>query len=178
MEYGYTKRDLLKDKENYQYSRYYGEEFLESYFKQRSGFLCDLEKLDCVGNCFGADPIGTLAFLKDFSDCYPDVEIYPDAGFALMLKRFEVTKRIYDLVDENFRPLEGAVCDNLNLYAAFSYCCCLAYEKTRHLSFLNALLKCNDIISSQGNLNGADVLMLEKIVNKELKYVRDFRSHD
>ena len=178
MEYNYTKRDLLKDKENYQYSRYCGKEFLASYFKQRSDFLCSLAGLDCGGSCFSHDPTGLLAFLKDFSDRYSDVEIYPDTGFALLLKRFEVTKRIYDLVDGNFRPLEGAVCDNLNLYIAFSYCCCLAYEKTKHLSFLNALLKCNDIISSQSNLNGADILTLKMAINKELEYIKNMGSDD
>ncbi|MDR2417244.1 MAG: hypothetical protein LBD15_03730 [Holosporales bacterium] len=173
MEYIYTRRDLLKETEKYQYSPYHGREFIDAYYKQRKDFLGGLpskEKRHDLAHLSG----NTFAFLKEFSEHYDKIEVSPDCGFALFLKRFEVSKKIWTYTDENFRPLENAVNDNINLYILFSYCCYLAYIKTRHLSFLNSLIKSNDIITSRRDCySGVDIEMLQKVIEKELECVQE-----
>lgn len=171
MDYIYTKRNLLKEKENYQYSEYKGKEFLIAYYAQRRSFLDTV----CSNNkdLFRETSGNTFAFFKNFSESIDDINICPDNGFALLLKRFEISKEIWDKTDENFRPIEEASCDDLNLYIAFSYCCCIAYKKTKHLSFLNGLIKSNDIITSQIEFNSVDIKMMKHAISEEIKYVQE-----
>jgi hypothetical protein len=75
-----------------------------------------------------------------------------DAALWIPFLPNTVKKNIWAQVDENFRPLEEARNDCLELYVLFSYNCLIAYKKTQHLSFLNTLIKANDIISSQSPL--------------------------
>ncbi|MDR1267201.1 MAG: hypothetical protein LBJ70_02335 [Holosporales bacterium] len=171
MEYPYTQRDLLKEKETYQYTSYHGQAFLDAHGAQRRSFLEKTPMTAC------AEPPGNLwAFLKDFAERGWQREILPDQGFALLLKRFEVTKRLWTHVDENFRPQGEAEGDCLNLYILFSYGCLLSYEKTRHLSFLNALLKSNDIIASQTAVACVDRGILEKVISGELQCIQELRK--
>ena len=62
-----------------------------------------------------------------------------------MIKRFEVTKKIYESYDDNFRPHDKAKYQNPNLYVLFAEILILAYRKYSKLQYLNALLKVNDI---------------------------------
>ena len=38
-DYGYTDKNLLEEKETYQYSKYYGKDFIDAFFKNRIDFL-------------------------------------------------------------------------------------------------------------------------------------------
>ncbi|MDR1475413.1 MAG: hypothetical protein LBI30_02740 [Holosporales bacterium] len=169
-QYVYTQRDLLKGKEKYQYSQYYGRSFLKTYYKQRQDFLDNLP----LGTEITFDVSGnTFSFLENFIGHWADIDVVPDEGIALLLKKFEVTKRIYDRVDPNFNPKENALSDNPNLYALFSYCCYLAYKRTGHLSFLNGLIKSNDIITSQNQFHNINIKMLREVISKEISCVKE-----
>jgi hypothetical protein len=73
----------------------------------------------------------------------------------------------------NFRALEDSICDDLNLYIYFSACCGKAYKKTRHLSFLNAILKCSDILLSQKKqaFQKSNKSLLKQILEEEEFFV-------
>lgn len=175
----YTKKDLLIEKERYSYSSFMGKEFLLSFLKSRKNFSAQFSESTSSGiydsknelldhKCLSSDIIYTLDYLKSFL-LGNDEKIHPDTGLSLLIKRFEVTKRIYDRVSLTFRALNDSTCDDLNLYIYFSACCGKAYEKTRHLSFLNAMIKCNDILSSQVKkaFQKSNISLLKQVLKEE-----------
>lgn len=168
--YEYTNKNLLEEKETYQYSKYYGQEFLDAFFKNRTNFLDTLEKnsqdlfsLDLKSNIY--------QFLTKFYEKQDEID-----KFMKLLQKFEVTKRIFDNTDENFKKLENAISDNLNLYILFSNCCYLAYKKINHLSCINAILKCNDILVSQKDFSNADTKMLKTAIENEIKIIKELQN--
>lgn len=169
-DYGYTDKNLLEEKETYQYSKYYGKDFIDAFFKNRIDFLnsvkdtrVDLFSMKIKSNVFD--------FLTDFYKNCKEID-----RFMKLLQKFEVTKRIFDNADENFKRLENANSDNLNLYILFSNCCYLAYEKINHLSCVNAILKCNDILVSQKDFSNADTKMLKTAIENEIKVIKELQN--
>ena len=170
MHYPYCDKDLLNEKETYQYSKYYGADFIDSFFNLRLNVInslksndIDLKKLNLKSN--------TYNFLLNFLNNQKEFD-----KFALLLKKFEVTKRIFENTDENFKKLENSKSENLNLYILFSNCCYLAYKKNKHLSFVNAVLKCNDIICSQKDFSLCDINMLKTALQNELKMITELKN--
>jgi len=170
MHYQYCDKNLIEEKETYQYSQYCGEDFIESFFRNRENFLKqvvpnsnDLFKEKLKSNTFD--------FLKEFYNNPVDIE-----RFALLVKKFEVTKRIFENTDENFKKLENSKSDNLNLYILFSNCCYLAYQNKKHLSFVNAILKCNDILCSQSDYFLYDTEMLTRTIKNEIELVKEIKN--
>lgn len=168
--YEYTNKNLLEEKESYQYSKYYGKDFLDAFFKNRTDFLNSLEEnsldlfsLDLKSNIY--------QFLTKFYENQNEID-----KFMKLLQKFEVTKRIFDNTDENFKKLENANSDNLNLYILFSNCCYLAYKKINHLSCINAILKCNDILVSQKDFSNADTKMLKTAIENEIKIIKELQN--
>ena len=64
----------------------------------------------------------------------------------------------------------------MNLYILFSDCCYLAYKKINHLSCINAILKCNDILVSQKDFSSADTKMLKTVIENELKVIKELQN--
>ena len=83
----------------------------------------------------------------------------------LLVKRFEVSKKIYENYDAALRKGYGGS-TNLYLYEQFALILSLIYLRTNRLSFLSALLKVNDLLlstrqvqlSDQGEGSGAVAL--------------------
>ena len=71
-----------------------------------------------------------------------------NARIDLLLKRFEVTRKIYGTYDETFRPTDKSDYREPGRYALFGVVLVLAYRNTGRLPYLNALLKMNDILCS------------------------------
>ena len=168
--YEYTNKNLLEEKETYQYSKYYGEDFVDAFYKNRTDFLnslkdtdIDLFQLNIKSNIY--------EFLKDFYENQNEID-----KFMKLLQKFEVTKRIFDNTDENFKRKEDANSDNLNLYILFSNCCYLVYKKIGHLSLINAILKCNDILVSQKDFSSADTKMLKTAIENEIKLIKELQN--
>ncbi|MBQ7673920.1 MAG: hypothetical protein IJT36_05280 [Alphaproteobacteria bacterium] len=182
MEYFYTKNNLLEHVEKYRYPPFYGKDFLVAYFESRNQFV---SKLDKKGSLYvvNEDKIidnnksagNTFLYFKRFLGDYEKSDINKDNGFVILLKRFEVTKKIYSEYDEKtFRWKKDSSNTELELYVYFSICCSKAYEKSKHLSFLNALIKCNDILCSQKvELFPETIINLLRLaIENELKYVK------
>lgn len=170
MNYQYCNKNLLEEKETYQYSKYCGKDFLNAFFRNRQNFLCTTKDND--NSLFDLKiNSNTFDFLKEFYNSCSDLD-----RFALLLKKFEVTKRIFENTDENFKRLETSKSDNLDLYILFSNCCYLAYKKTNHLSFVNAILKCNDILCSQKDFSKSDTKMLKKAIEQEISVIGEIQN--
>ena len=169
-DYGYTSKNLLEEKESYQYSKYYGASFLDAFFENRTNFLNSIN--ENTVNLFNLDiKSNVYEFLKEFYKNQNEID-----KFMKLLQKFEVTKRIFDKTDENFRRLEDAKAENLNLYILFSNSCYLAYKKINHLSCINAILKCNDILVSQKDFSSADTKMLKTAIENEIKVIKGLRN--
>ena len=151
-DYGYTSKNLLEEKESYQYSKYYGASFLDAFFENRTNFLNSIN--ENTVNLFNLDiKSNVYEFLKEFYKNQNEID-----KFMKLLQKFEVTKRIFDKTDENFRRLEDAKAENLNLYS------------------INAILKCNDILVSQKDFSSADTKMLKTAIENEIKVIKGLRN--
>ena len=139
----YNNANSPDEKINYSYSIYKGEEFLEDFFAARKVILV----AECVAPEIQGDS-NTHSLFKEWKEKI----IIDDLSFFdrlnLLLKRFEVTKKIYNDYDFNFRRLESSSFQDLTLYVYFSYLLVLSYRKTNKLQYLNTLLKVNDIVQS------------------------------
>ncbi|XOJ84594.1 hypothetical protein ABXT54_07095 [Methylophilaceae bacterium Uisw_099_01] len=78
----------------------------------------------------------------------------------ILVKKFEVTKKIYENYGPNFSKGEGK--DNIIfLYCVFALCLSLFYCTTKNIKYLSTLLKVNDLICS----------LDEKILNQNFPLV-------
>lgn len=145
--YKYISENIFDDKINYSYSKFGGIEFIKSWDDNRKECLKILfDKKDIfsgkIDNCNT-----NIEFIKWLT--YPEILFSERKKVHLLIKRFEVTKKIYETYDENYRSLNNQVkYNNLNLYINFGLIIVRFYNKFRHLQYVNTLLKIVDIICS------------------------------
>lgn len=183
MKYQYLKGDVLNDRISYFYSKYDGYKFLEAWEHSRNSCLGILPKVDSFRiqrlTRQNHHNLSESESLLDnwISDMRNNTFNY--VRFDLLLKRFEVTKRLFNKYDKNFRPIDKQDFFNKTLYIMFGYLLVLAFEKTNKLQYLNSLLKLNDILCSLINSlpdNTRDglawLIINEKKIVKELSLRR------
>jgi hypothetical protein len=89
-----------------------------------------------------------------------------------LLTKFEVTKRIYEDYDTDFKPLDKDACRNLSLYLRAAEIFDVAYMHWGSLQYLNALLKIMDILCAfYQKLNEAEQARLVRLIECEQEYV-------
>ena len=90
-----------------------------------------------------------------------------------LVKRFEVTKRVYSRYQGNkYQAVEKTAFKALGLYLKLAFLFSEAYNLTRSLPYLNAMLKIVDTISSQiSTLDDSYFSYLDELMAKEIKYV-------
>ena len=171
MEYKYIGTNSPEQKINYSYSKYGGEAFLKSYRQVREDILSPEIHADNIQ----LNEKSEIATERLFNDWISNLERNEDIELELLnllLKRFEVTKKIYEKYDRNFRPYDKTLFHNHRLYVLFAYVLSLSYKKYRKLQFLNSLLKVNDIIISFVDmLDETTKIPLLHSVQNELKYI-------
>ena len=143
--YIYRDTDAPSSKINYSYSEFHGTQFLESWRTNRKKFT------SLTDNQFEVQFENRCQTETTFEKWYAnDFTLYPEnySSLLLLVKRFEVTKKIYDSYDCQFRPTSNSNYMNVRLYAQFGLVLIKAYNNTGFLPLLNALLKSNDILIS------------------------------
>jgi len=147
LKYTYFNKDVFNNKLNYSYSKFGGVEFLKSWKEKRK---------ECIAILLASDNLRYK--IIDYSKTNSEFEkwLSTDTVFTeidkvhLLIKRFEVTKRIYEVYDGDYRRVNRDVTyDNLNLYINFGLILVKLYHKYQHLQYLNSLLKLVDIICSR-----------------------------
>ncbi len=163
--YPYTNKNLLKNPTKYEYSKFYGKDFLNSYELSRNNFIKSIKlksrkksnsektmskileidiynKSDLILNNF-------LHFIRGVDNN----KIYDfKAIIDLLLKRFEVSKKLFKTYNKN--KLNKTSEDHMELenYPLFSICLqrlhTLSSKKEEKLIYLNTILKINDLIIS------------------------------
>ncbi len=162
----YIKKDFFEYQQSYQFSKFEGYPFLESYKKTRLQIIKNLEI-----NIKEQKNLTLRDFLK--SKVY-SARIKPNKNFRtneilkniLMLlvlnkghkkeiynwlnkfiKKYEVSKRLYEVYDKEFRKLSNNY-KNTENYVLLSLNSLLYYKISGNLKFLNTTLKLNDAITT------------------------------
>ena len=143
MEYKYITEDNLEQKQTYMYSEFGGTEFLQAYKKSRDDAIlfCDEERIGMV-HCTRDD-------LNEIKDSLKTGNYLEKRELLdLYVKRFEVSKRLYNEYNEKWRKTENASFIELDLYLLLAECCELIYEHDRCTKYLSCLLKIDDTLIS------------------------------
>jgi len=163
--YPYTNSNLLKNPTKYQYTKFYGKDFLSGYELSRYNFIKSIKlrlpkkskskktkskilelniynESDLILNNF-------LHFVRgaDNNQIYDFKEI-----IDFLLKRFEVSKKLFKTYDKNKLKKTSEEYMELENYPLFSICLQSLYHftsnKEEKLIYLNTILKINDLIIS------------------------------
>ena len=183
-DYTYVSSDPFTEKINYSYSKYYGIQFIEIWKEHRKKFIQQTSESFSVHSFITEenDTHSTHTLLDEWIQFPQKINI---EQFSLLLKRVEVTKKIFKSYDENFRPTKQKECNDLSLHLKFSCVLVHLYKKTKKFNYLNVLLKVNDIICSEMSLSESIrlsgfvnwVLQEEKAIINELQKTLNIR-HD
>ena len=176
LKYKYINDNAPKEKIDYSYSEFNGEDFIDAWKKSRENFLKD-EELP-IFDFTSVEKKGTEGLLIDWTLKLANGTFDDSQKLNLLLKRFEVTRKIYESYDEEFRPTEkDSNFNQIHLYILFSYVLVNAYINTKKLYYLNSLLKVNDIIiSNDSAVSEKDKNLLTYCFNKEVQFVEDLRK--
>ncbi len=171
IKYSYFNPDTPRKKINYSYSKYGGEAFLESYRRSRKNVIrqyIDVNNIELDNE----SNIPTESIFNAWISILLKSGDLDLGQLNLLLKRFEVTKKIYMEYDHNFRPYDKTGYLNYRLYVLFGLVLTLSYKKYNNLQYLNALLKVNDMTISFGNLlDGSTKLPFQYCLQEEIIYV-------
>ncbi len=151
--YKYVNNNAPSEKINYSYSKYLGLEFIEQWKSSRKENLIGLELIDLrdfVSNNEIDDVVSeyTLAHIM-FLEWIDSIDINRFdmiRNVNLLVKRFEVTKRIYIEYNKEMRPNNKENYFNIQNYCLFGIALGKLFSKTKNYQFLNAHLKINDIL--------------------------------
>ena len=147
-DYNYINKDIFNNKINYSYSKFGGVSLIKSWEKKRKKCLDIILGGKSISYMIIDDSKTNLEFqnwLSSSSTLFSEKH-----KVHLLIKRFEVTKRINEIYDDEYRRLSKDVkYNNLNLYINFGFVIIKLYKEYKHLQYVNSLLKLVDIICSR-----------------------------
>ena len=196
MEYQYTTRDLIDEKENYMYSFFNGRPFMSAYMNNRLKYttqmhnkfnsIKEIEKAivhelnnfykhnDVSESHNNHENISTLDFLLDISQLFRSKKIENAAEkLDVLVHRFEVSKKIHPYYDKAIRVGSGGD-RNYSLYLLMGLVLIYSYITTDHLQYLSTLLKVLDVIISvdpELRFDDDELALLEILVLAEVNLV-------
>ena len=186
MSYSYTDGDKIASPNTYFYTEYNGQEFLNSYFGNRKSILRKMK--DAVEPTFSENDTETDQSLIQTS-IYLDylytslqsqnhsrnADIF--AEINLILKKFEVSKRIYDFYLPEFKKSDDSDFKNLNNYLKLASVLSRSYEITKKLNYLNGMLKVIDtLISVFNEMSELEKKNLAWLIRMEIDHVGKLTS--
>lgn len=177
--YPYVSDAPLHTRIRYNYSTFKGNAFLVSWEDHRSLGLNRLSHKEGRPKQ-SENTTPTFAILCDIEAALQAKDI--DAVSELdtldkLVQRFEVTKRLHDSYTENWRAEDKEKFHTLENYIIFSELLSTAYIKTGTLSYLNALLKLLDTLTSLDSDLPADLASrLEPILLAEREHISKLRQ--
>ncbi len=182
-DYPFARGDLLDHPNTYFYSPYEGRAFLAAWRRQRDGLQAGLKRAGAgpepaaapqtfAGDDGSVDTRLLLASLlhdiRTGNAEDPEVRRW----LALLLKKFEVFKRVHAGYDAEFRALDRDDHKDTALYVAAAEVFEAAYAETGELPFLNALMKSLDTISAlREEIDPAMHGRLGRVIEREAAHV-------
>lgn len=175
--YNYIDSNTPEEKINYSYSKYGGEQFLLSYFDSRHKVLPANFKVEVLVLNLNST-VQTEVLFNSWIKILQNQEEFNKVALNLLVKRFEVTKKLFEKYDADFRTLNKLAYSNIRLYVLFSFVLSLAFKKYKSLQYLNALLKVNDIIiSNVTKLDDATKQIMYVSLLNENTFINELRDN-
>ncbi len=181
MTYPYTDGDKIISPNTYFYTEYNGQKFLEAYLENREMIIALIK--EAVEPLFGNNDIKikesfiqTSVFLEKMNVSLQShnhstkTEIFSDID--MILKKFEVSKKIYDFYLPEFKTSVDSDFKTLNNYLQFASILSRSYEITNKLNYLNGMLKVIDtLISVFNELSELEKKNLKWLILMELDHI-------
>ena len=174
--YPYAAGDVLERPNTYYYSVYQGQEFLSAWRKQRINAQSDLEARIGTAGSAGAGTVSATdrmldAVCRDIAT--GGVATESEAVLNSLVQRFEVTKRLHGEYNARFRPVDPGDYRSLERYVRFAEVLDAAYTSVRRLPYLNALLKCLDILTALSEcLDANQSKRVRQLIDREREHVQ------
>ena len=178
--YPFADGDRLEDRNTYFYTPYGGQEFLDAWRIQRGKVLEVLSDptepvCDVVHDFLETGSVKTAALLDGLYSALIRGEAETSVlkeWLYKVVRKFETTKRIHPDYDAQFLALDRTAYHDLSLYVRLAEVFEAAYENTKVLIFLNALLKCVDTLCSiKDRLSGEDQSRLAWLIGRENDHI-------
>jgi hypothetical protein len=173
--------DLLATPNKYFYSQFHGKKFIEYYSVSRKGTLDTLPQgkfaysidIEVVEGIYEREIVCSELY-KSLISLVAKGLFQHDELLDKCVQRFEVTKRQFDVLDKNWRPISKKAYRDYSIYLEFGLLMAVAYEMDSSLPKLNALLKVVDsIVSVQSNLSLVQQANLAHLISREMSFVMD-----
>jgi len=171
--YPYSSGDLLECPNTYFYSEFKGPEFIRDWKESRAACLDD--NAPSASNTQQQTYDGpTARFLehvmaKLMVDDFPHEE---KQRLDALLRNFEAKKRIYEDYNPGFNSKDRTDYCALCLYVRFAEVLVAAYRRWQALPYLNALIKCMDILCAMREmLSHSEKMQLERLIEAEGEFV-------
>lgn len=179
VDYGYARGDLLGQPNTYFYSAFQGKGFIDAWERSRA---------ECLKNCLSAISFEGDIVKAGFEETFSPTGIYLDelkAFFSAadipseerknldaILRNFEAKKRIYQDYNPGFTSKDRSDYREIGLYVSFAELMVLSYEKWQELPYLNALIKCMDILCAHcADLQDSEKIRMCSLIDAEAKCV-------
>ena len=160
--YSFTESNKLKEKLRYEYFKYKGIDFIKSYFNNRinaklkllktsKNKILDISQIltEPTMEKISLDLLNTNIFLKNsLFNQMRQPHNFNIKLFNIILRKFEVTKRIYESYKLPLLIKCGDNYSNVSNYCYFSINCFQYYKYSKNLKYLNSGIKSNDILVS------------------------------
>lgn len=186
IKYPYFSPDVPHQKISYSYSQYYGTDFIHAWRNYRQGFnkdntlkkdwlktVTDFVEIENLNQTVGGTSAILNLWIKEaVADSFDFEKI------NLLVKRFEVTKKIYGKYDESLRATDKQDFLELDNYLKFGCLLVLANNKLAKLQYVNALLKLNDMLCSlvaKFNKQQKEIFIL--LLQKEEDYINELMQN-
>ena len=182
-DYPFSREPALDRRNIYNYFPFSGSEFLTAWRKEREKCLAlapEENTADGGGrrpgpfepeNGFSVDEL--LGWIHDDDEDLTKSARYLEA----IVQRFEVTKKVYERYDANARAVDREAYRRLDCYVSFAELMETAYARTGDLPYLNALLKCDDIVCSHfDELEKPLRARAAAVVRKEMSHVSELSA--
>ncbi len=196
MKYQYNRTDLIDERQDYMYSNFEGEDFIEAYLENRLNCLnsssFQIESIEHIES-------RVVAELENFLESDRESKLENDAGLLstkhfllniahsfllgekekairnldLLIHRFEVSKKIYPYYEHTVTSGSGSDREYI-LYLLMGLVLTYSYMKTGDLQHLSTLLKIVDTIISikpRTKLDRAEFGIFEVLVLGEVNLV-------
>lgn len=182
VDYIYSQGNRLEDRNTYFYTRFQGERFMNAWREAREHAARDLhgkkdefaetrsQQLSEDGGINTRKLLQRLMSEMSSGGFSGETRLWTD----ILRKRFEVSKRVFCSYASDYphQPVPGSIWQNLELYAGFSGLMDAAYTLTGDITYLNALLKCNDtLVSVRHALSSADKERLSNLLGREERHI-------
>ena len=153
LQYKYIDDEAPAIKINYSYSKYWGKDFIESWRNTRATVLSDCDDTELFtlitqkqSNLWENEYVLSEKLLMHWLAAYENQVTKIDDAIFLLIKRFEVTRKIYFDYNIEMRPSNRNIYEDFKTYGLFGVLLGKLFLQTRKYPFLNALIKTNDII--------------------------------